>query len=235
MNPSFCPHCGKPHPNQTAFCPQTGQPIQHVAAMPAPPAQQAYAPPHAEQAYAPHAQQAYAPNAPHAYQPHAQAYAPPGQQAYAPYPPGPGAQAPYGSPVQAPLYATAAPRAPGVRHSYPLAIREAGFGTAVGLMMRTLPYALVRFGVLLCVSIATLMWFVIAFGGWGLLGSKIHPGVGFGWFLFSCAIYGYLWTIIVRYFLYLLKCGHIAVLTELITTGQIATATKECLPTASAS
>ena len=88
-------------------------------------------------------------------------------------------------------------------------------------MMRTLPYALVRFGVLLCISVLTLVWFVVAFGGWGLLGSKVHPGVGFGWFLFLCMIYGYVWTIVVRYFLYLLKCGHIAVLTELITSGQI--------------
>jgi hypothetical protein len=30
-----------------------------------------------------------------------------------------------------------------------------------------------------------------------------------------------LWSVIVRYFLYLLKCGHIAVLTELITKGRI--------------
>jgi hypothetical protein len=35
------------------------------------------------------------------------------------------------------------PDAP-VRHSYPLAIEEAGFGTALSLMSRTLPYAVVR-------------------------------------------------------------------------------------------
>ena len=184
MNLVFCPHCGKQHPNQSAFCPETGQPIQQmpaaaVAAAHAPSAPQGYA----QQAYAPHAQQAYAP---------------PGQP-----------------------YASAGPRAAGVRHSYPLAVREAGFATAVGLMMRTMPYALVRFGVLLCISIVTLVWGILAFGGWGLLAAKVHPGVGFGWFFFLCMIYGYVWTIVVRYFLYLLKCGHIAVLTELITSGQI--------------
>jgi hypothetical protein len=108
-----------------------------------------------------------------------------------------------------------------VRHSYPVAIRDAGFSTAVGLMMRTLPYALARFGVLLVISVVTLIWYVIAFGGWALLGSRVHPGVGFAWFLFSCAVYGYLWGFVVRYFLYLLKCGHIAVLTELMTKGHI--------------
>jgi hypothetical protein len=123
--------------------------------------------------------------------------------------------------AQAP-YAPPGPRAPEVRHSYPLAVREAGFSTAVGLLMRTLPYALVRFGILLCISFVTLVWAVIAFGGWGWLGSKVHPGVGFGWFLFACMIYGSLWTMVVRYFLYLLKCGHIVVLTELITSGRIA-------------
>jgi hypothetical protein len=133
-----------------------------------------------------------------------QAYAP-AQQAYA------AAQQPY---VQQP-YGSA------VRHSYPLAIREASFSTALGLLMKTLPYALARFGILLAVSIVTLIWYVVAFGGWALLGRSIHPGVGLGWFLSCCGVYGYLWWLVVRYFLYLLKCGHIAVLTELITKGQI--------------
>jgi len=119
--------------------------------------------------------------------------------------------------------AHAAPAAPrgSVRHAYPLAIRDAGFSTAVGLMMRTLPYALARFAILVVVSLVTLVWYVVAFGGWALLGAKIHPFVGFAWFLVACGIYGWLWSIIVRYFLYLLKCGHIAVLTELITKGQV--------------
>jgi hypothetical protein len=87
--------------------------------------------------------------------------------------------------------------------------------------MKTLPYALARFGILLAVSIVTLIWYVVAFGGWAILGSNIHPGVGLGWFLTCCGVYGWVWWLVVRYFLYLLKCGHIAVLTELITKGQI--------------
>jgi hypothetical protein len=100
-------------------------------------------------------------------------------------------------------------------------VREASFATATGLVMKTLPYALARFGVLLSVSIATVIWWIVAVGGWAFLGSRIHPGVGFGWFLVACLAYGSLWQWVVRYGLYLLKCGHIAVLTELMTEGRI--------------
>ncbi len=84
-----------------------------------------------------------------------------------------------------------------------------------------MPYALARFGILLGVSIVTLIWWIVAIGGWAFLGSTIHPYVGFGWFLVACSIYGALWNWVVRYGLYLLKCGHIAVLTELMTEGKV--------------
>lgn len=108
-----------------------------------------------------------------------------------------------------------------VRHSYPLAIGQAGFGTALSLVMRTLPYALVRFGILLGFSIVTIIWFIAAFGIGGFLGAKLHPFVGFGWIIALLGTYGYLWWFIVRYALYLIQAGHIAVLTELITKGQV--------------
>ena len=44
-----------------------------------------------------------------------------------------------------------------VRHSYPLAIEDAGLSTAVGLLMKTMPYALARFGILLAVSVGTII------------------------------------------------------------------------------
>jgi hypothetical protein len=141
---------------------------------------------------------------------------PPPGQGYLPPPPLPGpAYMPPGPPPQygQPL--------PGVRHSYPLAIREASFGTAFGLIMKTLPYALARFGVLVAVSIITLIFFCIAVGGWVLMSAKIHPAIGFVWFIFCCAMYGWLWMTIVRYFLYLLKCGHIVCITDLVTQGRI--------------
>ena len=108
-----------------------------------------------------------------------------------------------------------------VRHSYPLAVRDAGLMTAVGLITRTMPYALARFGILLTVSVITIVWWVVTFGGASLLGSKLHPWAGYAWLFTGMGLYGYIWRTLVRYFLYLLKAGHIAVLTELITQGSI--------------
>ncbi len=108
-----------------------------------------------------------------------------------------------------------------VRHTYPLAIHEAGFGTAWSLVMRTLPYALVRFGILLGFSIVTIIWLILAFGVGAFLGAKVHPWIGFGWIAAGLGLYGYAWWFVVRYALYLIQAGHTAVLTELVTKGQI--------------
>ena len=108
-----------------------------------------------------------------------------------------------------------------VRHHYPLAIRDASFGTALRLFLQTLPYALARFGILLGLSILAILWGVVTFGGGAWLGSKTYPVVGFGWIAVGCAGMGWVWTFILRYALYLIKCGHVAVLTELIVRGQI--------------
>jgi hypothetical protein len=108
-----------------------------------------------------------------------------------------------------------------VRHSYPLAIGQAGFGTALSLVVRTLPYALARFAILLTFSFVTIVWLVATFGIGAWLGSKVHPFVGVGWMVALLGTYGYLWWFVVRYGLYLVQAGHIAVLTELVTTGQI--------------
>jgi hypothetical protein len=108
-----------------------------------------------------------------------------------------------------------------VRHSYPLSVQNADLSTAMGLVIRTAPYALGRFGVLFAASVVTLIWYVVTFGGLALLARAIHPLAGIVWFVAGCVMYGYLWRTLVRYFLYMLKAGHIAVLTELITRGQI--------------
>ncbi len=108
-----------------------------------------------------------------------------------------------------------------VRHHYPLAIRDASFATALRLFLQTLPYALARFGILLGLSILGILWGVVTFGGGAWVGEKIHPYAGFGWIAVGCGALGWLWTFMVRYALYLIKCGHVAVLTELIVRGQI--------------
>ena len=108
-----------------------------------------------------------------------------------------------------------------VRHSYPLAIQNSDLSTAISLLLRTLPYAGARFFVLFTTSLVTAVWWVISFGGMMFLSAKIHGIAGLLWFLGWAFAYGYLWKTLVRYFLYLLKAGHIAVLTELITKDSI--------------
>ncbi len=113
------------------------------------------------------------------------------------------------------------PDAP-VRHAYPLAIDQAGFGTAVSLVSRTLPYALVRFGILVGFTLVTVLWFAATFGLAALLGGAVHPWMGVGALIVGLGGYGYAWFFVVRYGLYLLQAGHVAVLTELVTSGEIA-------------
>ena len=108
-----------------------------------------------------------------------------------------------------------------VRHSYPLAISSAGFSESITLLIKTMPYVLIRFGILVAVSIGTILWFGATFGGAGLLGHTLHPWIGYAWLFAGLGIYGWIWATVVRYGLYLIKCGHIAVLTELITTGAV--------------
>jgi hypothetical protein len=95
-----------------------------------------------------------------------------------------------------------------VRHSYPLAIERAGFGTAVSLVLRTLPYAAIRFVILLTFSIVTIIWFIATFGVGSWLGARVHPFLGLGWMVAGLGTYGYLWWFVVRYLLYLIQAGH---------------------------
>jgi hypothetical protein len=109
----------------------------------------------------------------------------------------------------------------GVRHGYPLVVRDHGLGTAVSLLMQTLSYALARFGILLGYSVACIIWIVIAIGGAAWLGTHIAGAFGFVW-LIACVVgVGWFWGAVLRYVLHLLACGHVAVLTELITKGQV--------------
>jgi hypothetical protein len=100
-------------------------------------------------------------------------------------------------------------------------VQDAGFGSAFSLFMRTLPYALARFGVLAVVSFVSIVWTVLTFGGFAFLATRLHPFAGYAWLFAGLAAYGAIWRSMVRYTLYLLKAGHIAVLTELITRGSL--------------
>jgi hypothetical protein len=134
---------------------------------------------------------------------------------------------PAGSPVWG---ARAAPGAfgagAGVRHAYPLAVRDHGLATAFGLLLRSLPYALARLGLLLAYTIGCIVWLVVAIGGGAWLGAHIAEAFGGIWIILCLVGIGWFWATVLRYTLHLVACGHVAVLTELITHGKVGNGTE---------
>jgi hypothetical protein len=109
----------------------------------------------------------------------------------------------------------------GIRHSYPLMVRDHGLATAFGLLMRSLPYALARFAVQLVFTVACIIWLIVTFGGAAWFGTHIAQVFGWVWLLGCLFGAGFFWATVLRYMLHLIACGHVAVLTELITHGEI--------------
>ena len=110
---------------------------------------------------------------------------------------------------------------PPIRHSYSLTVRDHGLGTAIGLLLKSMPYAFARFGILLGYSVACIIWMVVAFGGAAWFGTHVAGAFGVLWFVLCVVGIGWFWGTVLRYALHLLACGHVAVLTELITRGQV--------------
>ena len=112
--------------------------------------------------------------------------------------------------------ARAAPHQP-----YPLAVRDHGLATAVGLLVQSMPYALARLGVELAFSVGGIVWLIVTFGGAAWLGTHVAQAFGWVWFIGCVVSVGWLWGTVLRYLLHLIECGHVAVLTELITRGEV--------------
>jgi hypothetical protein len=108
-----------------------------------------------------------------------------------------------------------------VRHTYPLVNRDHGLASAIGLLMRSFPYAVARFGILLAYAVACIIWIVVAVGGATFLSTHIAGAFGGVWLIMCLVGVGWFWRTVLRYALHLLACGHVAVLTELITKGQV--------------
>jgi hypothetical protein len=102
-----------------------------------------------------------------------------------------------------------------------LAVRDHGLGSAITLLMKSLPYALARFAILIGYTVACIVWLVVTFGGTAWLGTHIAGAFGVVWFAACVVGIGWFWGAVLRYLLHLLACGHVAVLTDLITRGRI--------------
>jgi len=118
-------------------------------------------------------------------------------------------------------YAGTARPATAARHAYPLATRDASFGAGIGLVLQSMPYALMRFGILLGYSVACIVWLVVTFGIGSWLGTHIAAAFGWVWTIGCLLAAGAIWGGVLRYLLHLVECGHVAVLTELITKGSV--------------
>ncbi len=113
-----------------------------------------------------------------------------------------------------------------VPHAYPLAVRNPSLGVAMGLVLRTFPYAVTRFLVLLAVSAVVILWLVVMIAGAAWLGMHIAAVFGWVWAIGCLALAGFVWSTLLRYLLHLIECGHVAVLTELITRGELPSPTE---------
>jgi len=113
-----------------------------------------------------------------------------------------------------------------IPHGYPLTVRDSGLGTAISLMLRSMPYALMRFVILLGYSLAAIVWLIVMLGGAAWAGSHIAGVFGFVWFIICAVVGGWAWRMLLRYALHLVECGHVAVLTELVTHGSVGNGTE---------
>ena len=104
---------------------------------------------------------------------------------------------------------------------YELAVRDHGLATAIGLLARSLPYALARFAILFAWSVACIAWTVVALGGATWLATHVAGAFGVAWLVLCVIGVGWFWGAVLRYALHLLACGHVVVLTELIMRGKV--------------
>ena len=110
--------------------------------------------------------------------------------------------------------------APPIHNGYGLKVRNAGFRTAFGLLIGSLPYAFARFGILAMWSIGCVLWVVAAFSGAREISAQLTPALGPAWLIACLAGAIWVWATALRRALHFLGCGHVAVLTALITRGQ---------------
>src|SRR5437660_5743216 len=112
-------------------------------------------------------------------------------------------------------------RSQGIAHSYPLLVHDHGLATALRLLIKTLPYALARWGVLLASAAACVVWIGIGAGGAAWLGMYASMTFGVCWLIGVLLAGGWIWGTVLRYVLHVIECGHVAVLTGVVTQGDV--------------
>jgi len=129
--------------------------------------------------------------------------------------PAPHAQARNASPIAAPTPVQGCP------HAYPVTVKTPGFGSALKLSLKVLPYGLFRFAHWSAfAAISTVMLVaVLGLGTW--LTVAVNRWVGVAVIFGGLIPFALLWLPFVERKTFGTKCGHIGLLTELITRGQV--------------
>ena len=96
------------------------------------------------------------------------------------------------------------------------------FGKATGIFVRTMPFVLLRMGIGLLLGLASIVYFGVI--GW-LAYTVVDAGTVSGWvaivgLLIAVVLFVKAWRLLVRYVLYLVKAGHIAVIAHIVQTGE---------------
>jgi hypothetical protein len=105
-----------------------------------------------------------------------------------------------------------------IRHNYPLAERNAGVFTALKLTLRAWPYSLGRFIALLLCAALSVLWLAVTLREIGTQSTRQNTIIWLLFFLLSSAL---MWRMLLRYLLRWIENGHLVVLTELLTNGQV--------------
>lgn len=108
-----------------------------------------------------------------------------------------------------------------VRHSYPLLVADDGFFAAMNLCLKTLPLMGLRLGLMVAFTVAAIVWFLLILFMASAAG-RISGALGF-WMipLMGIAAPAGLFRWFKRYFLFLLEMAQVAVITRLITHGDL--------------
>ncbi len=120
-----------------------------------------------------------------------------------------------------PVVAAPAPPVGGRPHAYPLSVREAGFGPALKLALRVLPYSMFRFAHWAGFAAAStgILLALLGLGSW--LTVAVHQWAGGVVLLVGLVAFAMLWLPFVERKTFGTKCAHIGLLTELITHGRV--------------
>ena len=97
------------------------------------------------------------------------------------------------------------------------------FGKATGIYLKTMPFVLLRMGIGLLLGIVSIVYFgVIGWLAWTFVDAETVSGwVAIVALLIALVVFIKAWQLLVKYVLYLVKAGHIAVIAHIVQTGEV--------------